>query len=163
MWKESGGRAAIQTPCGHRTREQKLGGRTHDYNTCRDSCHRWNNLSCNAEPFTLGTICLARWRLRRGSHVRHLMVMHVRVVVGHSWHSARRPNTVVLTFRMGVALAHQCAHTSRSQNPDQQGPRKKYRNWCSHSHFGNCTSLPVRRTNDTATTNDVGIGHRPDS
>jgi hypothetical protein len=144
--KEGGRRAAIQTPCGDRTCEQKLGGRIQDYNACRDSGRRSNNLSCNAEPFTLGTLCLARWRLHSGSHVRHRKVMHVRVIVGHSWHSARRLNTMMLTFRMGVALAHQCAHTRRSQISDQQSPQNKYRNCCSHSHLRNCTSLPVRKT-----------------
>jgi hypothetical protein len=145
-WQEGGWRAAIQTPCGHRTRQQKLRGRIQDYNTCRDSCHSRNKLSCNAEPFTLGTICLARWRLHSGSHDRQRMVVRGRVIVGHSWHSARRLYTMVLTFSTGVALAHQCAHPSRSQIPDQQSPQKKYRNWCSHSHFGNCTSLPVKKT-----------------
>ena len=146
VWQEGGRRSAIQTPCSHRTRQQKLGGRIQDYNTCRDSCHSRNKLSCNAEPFTLGTICLARWRLHSGSHDRQRMVVRGRVIVGHSWHSARRLYTMVLTFSTGVALAHQCAHPSRSQIPDQQSPQKKYRNWCSHSHFGNCTSLPVKKT-----------------
>ena len=146
VWQEGERRTAIQTPCGYRTRQQKLGGPIQDYNTCRDSCHRRNKLSCNAEPFTLGTLCLARWRLHSGSHVRQRMVMRGRVIVGHSWHSARRLNTMLLTSHTGVVLAHQCAHTRRGQIPDQESPQKKYRNWCSHSHFGNCTSLPVRKT-----------------
>jgi hypothetical protein len=53
---------------------------------------------------------------------------------------------MLLTSHTGVVLAHQCAHTRRGQIPDQESPQKKYRNWCSHSHFGNCTSLPVRKT-----------------
>jgi hypothetical protein len=71
-------------------------------------------------------------------------------MVRHSGHGVRALTTVNLTFHVGAALAHQCAHTGRAQNPGQKDAQEKYRSCSFRCHSGKCTLRQMRCANSLA-------------
>lgn len=93
------GRAATQTPCGLEIGSQKLEGRVQRHGAGLDYGHLRYNLYRNAEPFSRGTICLARLRLDYESHVPDRGVMHGGMIVTHSRHRVRILTAAVVSLR----------------------------------------------------------------